>query len=136
MKLYKVIETIKDGETGLNLNGGKYDEWRELFFTPKGILYHSRERSSFDGKFCEYCGVYGHDTYDQVIDHGHFDAEGNFEESSDYAHWLSSDIIVEKSIIIPLDAKKLRRRVRDSINKTSDISALIKCANFMAVKLD
>lgn len=48
-------------------------------------------------------------------------------EEDDYAYWTE--------IVVPYDFEKLRRKVRDALNKTADNGAIIDCALRLAVKL-
>jgi hypothetical protein len=107
----------------INLRSLQYGTEQE----PKYKVYH---RTSADFQYCSGCGAFSdcnceHEVIGAMelarLMNEPQDSDCYFEEPPQYVEVQS------------LDAEKLRRRVRDALNKTQDVSAILQIADILRV---
>lgn len=126
----KIISAKISDYTGydstMGMNAGKYGFWEKYEYVGDGKYRHTYHTSASGFAFCECCGNFrnGCCEYPETVEESEvWQAIANAEKNP------SDDIYAEYQLFDDSEwLEKLRRRVRDALNKTSDEKAIISCA--------
>ena len=116
------------------MNGGKYGFWEEYHYIGEGRYRHTYHTTASGFSFCECCGSFqgGCCDHPETVDEQVVWTVIKAAENDP-----SDDVYAEYDLFQVGDwLEKLRRRVRDSLNKTTNDSAIIACAIKLDVKME
>jgi Pyruvate/2-oxoacid:ferredoxin oxidoreductase delta subunit len=115
-------------------NGGAYGFWEKFIYIGDG-KYERTYHTTADFSYCEYCGQFSNNCSCESPEM--VDEEFVLSQIKDADQNSSTEISAEFELFDNKEwIEKVRRRVRDSLNKTTNETEIIRCANILDVNLE